>query len=79
MFLFAFCHKGGVICVSEVIDISPAISIPTCPSSSPAFHVMYSAYKLNKHIHRGFDLSLPGWSSVFSAFFSLNLNFAMES
>ena len=22
-FLFAFCHKGGVICVSEVIDISP--------------------------------------------------------
>ena len=23
-FLFAFCHKGGVICVSEVIDISPS-------------------------------------------------------
>ena len=22
-FLFAFCHKGGVICMSEVIDISP--------------------------------------------------------
>ena len=22
-FLFAFCHKGGVIGVSEVIDISP--------------------------------------------------------
>ena len=22
-FLFTFCHKGGVICVSEVIDISP--------------------------------------------------------
>ena len=21
-FLFAFCHKGGVICISEVIDIS---------------------------------------------------------
>ena len=21
--LFAFCHKGGVICISEVIDISP--------------------------------------------------------
>ena len=20
---FAFCHKGGVICVSEVTDISP--------------------------------------------------------
>ena len=21
--LFAFCHKGGVICISEVVDISP--------------------------------------------------------
>jgi len=21
-FLFTFCHKGGVICISEVIDIS---------------------------------------------------------
>ena len=26
----------------------PAILIPTCASSSPAFHMMYSAYKLNK-------------------------------
>ena len=22
-FLFTFCHKGGVICISEVIDMSP--------------------------------------------------------
>src|SRR5574340_282037 len=22
-FLFTFCHKGGAICISEVIDISP--------------------------------------------------------
>ena len=22
--LFAFCHKGGVICISEVIGISPS-------------------------------------------------------
>ena len=22
-FLFTFCYKGGVICISEVIDISP--------------------------------------------------------
>ena len=27
----------------------PAILIPACASSSPAFHPMYSAYKLNKH------------------------------
>ena len=25
-----------------------AILIPACASSSPAFHMMYSAYKLNK-------------------------------
>ena len=25
-----------------------AILIPACPSSSPAFHMMYSSYKLNK-------------------------------
>ena len=47
-FLFTFCHKGGVICISEVIDISPTILIPACVSSSPAFLMMYSAYKLNK-------------------------------
>ena len=45
-FLFAFCHKGGVICISEVIDISPLI--PGCASSSPAFLMMYSIYKLNR-------------------------------
>ena len=22
-FVFTFCHKGGVICISEVLDISP--------------------------------------------------------
>ena len=33
-FFFAFCHEGDVICISEVIDISPC---PACASSSPAF------------------------------------------
>ena len=27
----------------------PTVLIPACDSSSPAFHMMYSAYKLNKH------------------------------
>ena len=44
----SFCHKGGVTCLSEVIDISPAILIPACASSSPAFLMMYSSHKLNK-------------------------------
>ena len=43
-----FCQKGGIISMSEVIDISPSILIPVCASSSPAFRMMYSAYKLNK-------------------------------
>jgi len=43
-----FCPNGGVICISEVIDIYPAILIPGCASCSPAFSMMYSAYKLNK-------------------------------
>ena len=46
--LFAFCQEGGVICISEVTDISPTILIPACASSSAAFYMMYSAYKLNK-------------------------------
>ena len=39
---------GGVICISEVIDISPSSLFPACASSSPAFLMMYSAYMLNK-------------------------------
>ena len=41
-------HKGGVICISEVIDISPGNLDPACASSSLAFCMMYFAYKLNK-------------------------------
>ena len=37
--------KGGVICIPEVIDISPAILILACALSSPAFLMMYSEYK----------------------------------
>ena len=39
---------GGVICISEVVDISPGNLDSACASSSPAFLMMYSAYKLNK-------------------------------
>ena len=37
-----------MICISEVVDILPAILIPACASTSPAFLMMYSANKLNK-------------------------------
>ena len=32
----------------RLLIILPSVFIPNCASSSPAFHVMYSAYKLNK-------------------------------
>ena len=56
-FLFTFCHKGGVICISEVIDVFPTILIPACVSSSPAFLMMYSAYP---------DLKLKGEKHLLS-------------
>ena len=40
--------RGGVICISEVIDISSDNPDSSLCLSSPAFHMMYSAYKLNK-------------------------------
>ena len=42
-FLFPFCHKGGVICISEVIDISPGNL-----DSSLCFFQSSFAYRLNK-------------------------------
>ena len=42
--LLAFCHRSGVICISEVTDIFLANLIPACALSSPAFLIMYSAY-----------------------------------
>ena len=33
-------HYCGIICISEVIDISPTILIPACASSSLAFRMM---------------------------------------
>ena len=49
-FQFAFCHKDCVIYISEIMVFLPAILIPACASSSPAFRMMYSAYKLNKQV-----------------------------
>ena len=46
-FLFTFCHKCDIICISKVIVLQ-AILTPACVSSSLAFCMMYFAYKLNK-------------------------------
>ena len=61
---FAFCHKGGVICISEVIDISLGSLDSSCVLSSPAFCVMYSAYKLNERSDniQPWHTSFPIWN-----------------
>ena len=41
-----FLPLKGIIFISEVAVISPRILIPACESSSPTFHMIYSAYKL---------------------------------
>ena len=48
-FFFILFHKVGVICIPEVIDISPAVLIPACASSSLAFLMTYSAYRESWH------------------------------
>ena len=40
-FTFAFCHKGSVICISEIIDISP-------DNLDSSLYLISPAYKLNK-------------------------------
>ena len=50
--LFSFSWHSAIRVVLSaylrLLIFLPAILIPACPSSSQAFHVMYSAYKLNK-------------------------------
>ena len=37
-----------VVFISVITDISAGILIPDCDASNPAFHMIYSAYKLNE-------------------------------
>ena len=50
--LLSFCSLSAIRVVSpeylRLLIFLPAILIPACASSSLAFHIMYSAYKLNK-------------------------------
>ena len=65
-FFSTFCHKGDVICIPEVIDISPGNLDSSCASSSPAFLIMYFACKLNKQGDNIKPLctSFPNWKGV---------------
>ena len=57
----AFCYKGYWL-----LRFLPAILIPACVSSSLAFHMMYSAYKLIKKRDNIQPLSTPFpiWNQV---------------
>ena len=59
-----FLHKGGVICISEVIDISLGKLDSSLASSTPAFCMMYSAYKLDEQGDsiQPWDTPFPIWS-----------------
>src|SRR5574338_217572 len=44
-FLFTFCHNGGVICISEVIDISPSnLDSSLCFFQSSVSHDVLCSY-----------------------------------
>ena len=45
-FLFTFCHQSGIICISEVVDISPS-NLDSSLWPTMTFHMIYSAWKLN--------------------------------
>ena len=47
-FLFTFCHKGCVICISEVIDISAGNLDSSLCFIQPRISHDEPAYKLNK-------------------------------
>ena len=47
-FLLTFCHRVVSSAYLRLLIFLLAILIPACVSSSPAFLMMYSAYKLNK-------------------------------
>ena len=48
LWFFVFCHRICVICISEIIDTFLGNVDYSCASSSPAFLMLYSEYKLNK-------------------------------
>ena len=47
-FFLTFCHQCCVICISEVIDISPSILDSSLGFIQSSILMMYTAYKLNK-------------------------------
>ena len=60
-FFLTFCHYRGIICILRLLIFLLAILIPAYDSSSPAFHIMYSAYELNKQEDNIQPYCIPFW------------------
>jgi len=74
--LLTFCHKGDVICMCEVIDISLGHLDSSLCFTSPAFCMMYFAYKLNKRWHyTALKYSFPNLEPVCCSMSSSNCCF----
>ena len=75
-------HNGGVIYISEFIDISPNnLESTDCASSSPAFFMMCSACKLNKQGEKySLDILLSqfGTSLFFHVQFDLSYPLSLD-
>ena len=63
-FLFTFCIREGSSTYLWLLVFLPTILIQACVSSSPAVHMMYSAYKLNKQGEniQPWHTAFPIWS-----------------
>ena len=75
-FLFTLCHKCGIICMSELVDISPGNLDSSLCFIQPSISLIYSAYKLNKQGNNMQPWRTPfqfGTSLLFYVQFSLLL------
>ena len=65
-FLFTFCHKGGVICISEVIDISPDnLDSSLCFIQLSIYHDLLCMRRTGREVKIGRSLNMEGsWNSL---------------
>ena len=77
--LFSSCSLSAIRVVSSaylrLLIFLPAILIPACASSSPAFHMMYSSYKLKKQGDniQPWRAPFPIWNQFFVPYLVLTI------
>ena len=69
--LLCFLPQGGIICISEVVVISPSNLDSSLWLIQPSIHIMYSAYKLNSqgnNIQCTIQCSMYCWHTISPSF-----------